>query len=429
MIYAIIVFLVLLILGMPVAFSIGLSGLFFFAMTPDLPWTILVQKAFSTTQSFTMLAIPLFIFAGNLMNNTGITSRLVKLSNVLTGHMYGSIGQVSVVLSTLMGGVSGSAVADAAMESRILGPEMIARGYDRGWGAAVNSLTGLIVATIPPSMGLIIYGTVGEVSIGRLFVAGFIPGIIMAIFMGTAVSWSARRLGYKPDRDKPSSLKEMAKAALDSIWALLFPIILIVLIRGGLMTPSESGAFAVFYALFVGIVVYRELTWRKLLDTLISSVKDLSVITMILGFSGIFSYGIVYDQLPRTLTSALLTISNNPYMVMIIVVLMLLVFGMFMETTVITLIVTPILVPVMDRLGIDPVHFGIVMMTTVTFGVSTPPVGVSLYTCSSIMGCSVGDTVRQSWPLYIAVIAVILICIFFPKLVLFLPNLVYGVAR
>jgi tripartite ATP-independent transporter DctM subunit len=426
--YAILLFMVLLFLGMPVAFSIGLSGLFFFVLTPGLPWTILVQKAFSTTQSFTMLAIPLFIFAGNLMNHTGITSRLVKLSNVLTGHMYGSIGQVSVVLSTLMGGVSGSAVADAAMQSRILGPEMIKRGYDRGWGAAVNSLSGLIVATIPPSMGLILYGTVGEVSIGRLFVAGFVPGILMAIFMMVAVTWSARHFGYKPDHDKPATLKEMGIAALESIWALLFPIILIVLIRGGLMTPSESGAFAVFYALFVGTVIYKELTWKRFLQTLVDSVKDLSVITMILGFSGIFSYGVVYDQLPRTLATSLLAFSSNPYMMMFIIIAMLLVFGMFMETTVITLIVTPILMPIIQKFGIDPVHFGIIMMTTVTFGTSSPPVGVSLYTCSSIMGCSVGETVKQSWPLYLAVFATLLICIFFPKLILFLPNLVYGIA-
>lgn len=426
MIYTIGVFLVLLFLGMPVAFAIGLSGLFFFILTPGLPWTILVQKAFSTTQSFTMLAIPLFIFAGNLMNNTGITKRLVKLSNVLTGHMYGSIGQVSVVLSCLMGGVSGSAVADAAMESRILGPEMIKRGYDRGWGAAVNCLSGLIVATIPPSMGLILYGTVGEVSIGRLFIAGLVPGILMGIFQMIAVAWSARYYGYKPDHEKPASLKEMGKAALDSIWALMFPILLIFFIRGGLMTPSESGAFAVFYALFVGVVIYKELSWETFLETLISSVRDISIITLILGFSGIFSYGIVYDQLPKILTGILLGLSANPYIVLLLIIVMLLVFGMFMETTVITLIVTPILVPVVKSFGIDPVQFGIIMMTIVTFGCSTPPVGVALYSTSQIMGCSVTDTVKKSWPLYIAIITVVIICVFCPKLILFLPNLIYG---
>lgn len=428
MIKAIGVFMVLLFLGMPVAFAIGLSGFVFFCLTPGLPWTILVQRSLSTTQSFTMLAIPLFIFAGNLMNKTGITSRLVKLANVLTGHMYGSVGQVSVVLSTLMGGVSGSAVADAAMECRILGPEMTRRGYAPGWAAAVNCLSGLIVATIPPSMGLILYGTVGEVSIGRLFVAGFVPGIIMCVFMMIATSWSARHYGYKPDHEKASSAKVILKACLDSIWALLFPIVLIVFIRGGVMTPSESGAFAVFYALFVGVFIYRELDWKTFMECTVDSVKDLAGITTVLAFSGVFSYGVVYDQLPKVLTAALLSLTSNSIVLIFLIILMLTVFGMFMETTVITLIVTPILIPVIQQFGIDPVQFGIIMMTTVTAGCSTPPVGVALYTCSSIMGCPVEETVKYSVPYYIAILVTLMICIFFPKLILFLPNLVYGVS-
>jgi tripartite ATP-independent transporter DctM subunit len=428
-IYAVGIFMVFLFFGMPVAFAIGISGFTFFLIRGGIPWTILVQKSLSTTQSFTMLSIPMFILAGNLMNHTGITNRLVKLANVLTGHMYGSIGQVSVVLSTLMGGVSGSAVADAAMECRILGPEMIKRGYAPGWAAAVNCLTGLIVATIPPSMGLILYGTVGEVSIGRLFVAGFIPGFIMCGFMMIATAWSARRYGYKPDHDKPYPLSVILKACWDSIWALLFPIILIVLIRGGVMTPSESGAFAVFYALVVGLFIYRELTWEKLKACVIDSVKDISVTTMILAFSGVFSYGVVYDQLPRDITQVLVALTNNKYVLLLSIILMLTIFGMFMETTVITLIVTPILLPVIKQYGIDPVHFGIIMMTTVTMGCSTPPVGVALYTCSTIMDCSVQETTRYAVPLFVAIFATLGVVICFPRLILWLPNLVYGVAR
>ena len=419
-------FLIILFLGMPVAFAIAISGFAFFLTRPEIPWTILVQRSLSTTQSFTMLAIPLFIFAGNLMNNTGITSRLVKLANVLTGHMYGSVGQVSVVLSTLMGGVSGSAVADAAMECRILGPEMTKRGYAPGWAAAVNCLSGLIVATIPPSMGLILYGTVGEVSIGRLFIAGFVPGIIMCILMMAATSWSARHYGYKPDHEKPSSAKEIGKACIESIWALMFPILLIVFIRFGVMTPSESGAFAVFYALFVGVFIYKELNLERFKECLVSSVKDLSVTTMILAFSGIFSYGVVFDQLPATLTNILITVTSNKYLLILLIILMLVIFGMFMETTVITLICTPILVPLVQQYGIDPVHFGIIMMTVVTMGCSTPPVGVALYTCSNIMSCSVEETTKYSIPYYVAIGLTLAVCIFIPQAVLFLPNFVYG---
>lgn len=423
--FAIPVFLVFLILGIPVAFAIGLSGLTFF-LVRDLPMAVLVQKSISTSQSFTMLAIPLFIFAGNLMNSSGITSRLMKLANVLTGHMYGNIGQVSCVLSTLMGGVSGSAVADAAMQSRILGPEMTRLGYARGWSAAVNGLSGLIVATIPPSMGLIIYGTVGEVSIGRLFMAGWLPGILMMIFLMIACTLSARKFGYKPERKERASAKEILQTMTAGFWALMFPVMLILLIRFGIVSPTESGAFAVAYALFVGIFVYKELDKNTFMNTVRDSVKDITVITIILAFSGTFGYGVVYDDITTKLATALMSVSDNPTILLTLVVLFLLACGMFMETTVIALILTPILLPVMKSVGVDPVVFGMIMMTCVTFGVMTPPVGTALYTTSDIMGCSVEETVKYGWPFYIAVLLVVVFMVFFQDAVLFLPNLVYG---
>lgn len=422
---AIIIFLVFLVLGMPVAFAIGISGFAFFIIK-GLPMSILVQKSISTTQSFTMLAIPLFILAGNLMNATGITRRLMRLANVLTGHMWGNIGQVSCVLSTLMGGVSGSAVADAAMETRILGPEMTRLGYAKGWAAAVNGLSGLIVATIPPSMGLIIYGTVGEVSIGRLFMAGWVPGLLMMILMMIATTLSARRLGYRPEHDKPASFREIMREIISSIWALLFPILLIVLIRFGIMSPSESGAFACAYAIFVGTVIYRELTWKVFIQTLKDSVQDITVITIILCFSGVFGYGIVFDNLTTAIASGLVSVTSNSTLLLFLVVLFLLLCGCFMETTVIALILTPILLPVMQRVGVDPVVFGMIMMTTVTFGVMTPPVGTGLYAVSDIMGCPIQETVRYGWMFYVAVILVVAFMVFFPDAVLWLPNLVYG---
>lgn len=425
---ATIVFVLFLLFGMPVAFAIGISGLVFFMVTDGLPYTIVVQKVLATTQSFTMLAIPLFIFAGNLMNNTGITKRLMKLADVLTGHMHGNIAQVSCVLSTLMGGVSGSANADAAMESRILGPEMTKRGYSKGWSAAINGLSALIVATIPPSMGLIIFGSIGEVSIGRLFAAGLIPGFIMMIALMIATDISARKRKYMPDRDKPSSLKEIAKALLDGIWALLFPVLLIVFIRFGIMTPSESGAFAAIYAIFVGTVIYKELTWKIFFQTLKDSTKDIAVVTLILAMSGVFGYGIVYDRVPQVIASTLMGLTSNPTLMLLIIIGLLTISGMFIETTVIALLLTPILLPVVTSLGVDPVHFGIVMMTVTTMGVMTPPVGIALYTTSSIMECTPEETARESVPFFIAILIVVAIIALVPQVSLFIPNLIFGVA-
>jgi tripartite ATP-independent transporter DctM subunit len=424
----IVVFLLLLIFGMPVAFAIGFAGMVFFIVTPALPFSITVQKVVSSTQSFTLLAIPLFVFAGNLMNNTGITKRLVKLSNVLTGHMYGNLGQVSCVLSTLMGGVSGSANADAAMESRVLGPDMVKRGYPRGYSAAVNGITSLITATIPPSMGLIIYGSVGEVSIGRLFAAGFLPGFLMMAALMITIRITAKKRGLMPERDKPASLKEIGKAAIDGVWALLFPVILIAGIRFGLFTPSESGAFACVYAMFIGGVVYRELTWPVLLQTLRSTARDIGIIMILVSLSGIFGYGIVYDRVPQAMASTLITLTSNPYIMLFIIILLLVTCGMFIETTVIALLLTPILLPVVKNVGVDPVQFGLIMMTVVTMGIMTPPVGIALYTTSTIMGCKPEETARESIPFIIAVLIVVAFCIFFKDAVLFIPNLIFGKA-
>ena len=423
---ALIVFLVLLVLGMPVAFSIGIGGVAFFIITPEIPFSIVVQRVITSTQNFTLLAIPLFIFAGNLMNHTGITKKLIKLSDVLTGHMYGNLAQVSVVLSTLMGGVSGSATADAAMEARILGPEMLKKGYSKGYSAAINGLSALIVATIPPSMGLIIYGSIGEVSVGRLFAAGIIPGFLMMTALMAAVSITARKRRYMPAKIKPANIKDVLIALKDSFWALIFPVILIVGIRFGIMTPSEAGAFAAVYAIFVGTVIYKELTWESFKKTLKYSVMDIGSIMLIIAISGIFGYGIVYDRITQNLAAFLTGTTQNPILLLIIIIGFLIISGMFVETTVCALLLTPILLPIVTSVGVDPVHFGIIMMTIVTMGIMTPPVGVALYTVSYIIGCSPEETAKESLPFFIAIIIVVAIIIFLPNLVLFLPNLIFG---
>ena len=427
MLAAAIVFVILLVLGMPVAFTIGMAGLAFFLMNPNLPMSIMAQNVVSPSQSYTMLAIPLFIFAGNLMNATGITKRLIDLSNVLTGHMYGSLGQVSAVLSTMMGGISGSANADAAMQSRILGPTMVERGYSRGYSAAVSGVTGLITATIPPSMGLIIFGSVGEVSIGRLFAAGVIPGILMMIMLMTIIRFTSKRRGYAPVRPKPASLKEVGKATVPAFWALIFPVILILGIRFGIFTPSESGAFACIYAIFVGAVIYRELTWKTFMETLKNTTKDIGIIMFLVAVSGMIAYGVTYDSVPQSIAGTLTSMTSSPYFTMALVILLLVVGGMLIETTVLALLLPPILLPVVTSVGIDPVQFGIIMMTIVTMGIMTPPVGIALYTTSSILGTSAEAVAKEAIPLLAGVVVLVVALVVFPQISLFLPNLIFGV--
>lgn len=425
MVLAAIVFLILLLLGVSVAFSLGLAGMAFF-LTTDLPMNIMVQNIVSPTQTHTLLAIPLFVFAGNLMNSTGITTRLISFAGTLTGHMHGHLGQVSAVQSTMMGGVSGSANADAAMQSRILGPQMIARGYSRDYAAAINGVTALITATIPPSMGLIIFGSVGEVSIGRLFAAGFVPGALMMLALMLVIRWTAKRRGYVPDRSRRAGVAEVGRAFMPAFWALMFPVLLVVGIRFGVFTPSESGAFACIYALFVGVVIYRELTWSRFIETVRSTVRDIGVIMILVAMSGAIAYGVVYEQVPAVMSSFLTDVAANKYILLLLSLGLVLVLAMFIETTVIALIMTPILLPVVTAAGVDPVHFGILMMTVTTMGIMTPPVGIALYTTASLLGTTPEKTARASLPFLGSVVGVVVLLVLAEDLVLFIPRLLYG---
>lgn len=419
-------FAIFLMLGMPVAFAIGISGFVFFIQQPTLPFTMPVQLIISQTQNFPLLAIPMFIFAGNLMNNTGITSRLVKLSSALVGHKYGGLAQTSVVLSTLMGGVSGSAIADASMESRILGPDMIKKGYSRGYAAGVNGFSALIVIAIPPSIGLVLYGSIGEVSIGRLFAGGIAPGLLMMLLLMITVSITAKKRGYLPEKKKKTPSKEIMLIFFSSIWAVLFPIILLVSLRFGLFVPSEVGAFASVYALVVGLLVYRELTWKKFKDAVYNTIMDIGMIMFLIALSGLISYGITWEMLPQLLSQFLLGLSDNPVVITSIIMLFLLLLGMVMDSTVIILLLTSILVPVMAKIGVDLVYFGVVFVITCAIGLLTPPVGVAMYSVCSIMECSVGEFTKESWPFLAALISLILLLILFPGIVTFIPNLMFG---
>lgn len=420
-----VLFLVFLAIGMPVAFAIGIAGLTFFLQHPELPFSMVVQLPLSQTQNSPLLAVPLFIFAGNLMNSAGITERLIRLSTLLTGHIRGGLAQVSVVLSTLMGGVSGSATADAAMEARLLGIGMVKKGYSKGYTASVIGFTSLITATIPPGVGIIIYGTTGDVSIGQLFMAGLIVGLIMMILLMVTVAITAKIRGYVPERSKRATLKEISKSLGETIWALIFPILLLVGLRFGLFTPSEVGAFACVYGILVGVFIYRELSWKKFLETLRTTVGDVGAVMFIIALSGLFRYGIPFEHVPQAMTALITGFSTNPHVVLMIVVGFLVLAGMFIEGSVCILLFTPILLPMVMALGVDPVHFGLIMCTTITMGLLTPPVGISMYAVCTILECPTSAYLREMFPFLITVVVELLVLIYLPDVVLFLPRLLF----
>ena len=417
-----VLFVVLLLTAMPAAFAIGIASIVFYMGDSPVPISIAVQKLASATQSFPLLAIPFFIFAGNLMNRTGITPRLLTFSNVLTGWMTGGLAQVSILLSTLMGGVSGSAVADASMQSRILGGDMLNRGYSKGFTAAVISYSAIITATIPPSLGLIVFGFVGGVSIGKLLLAGIIPGLLlMAVYM--LITWRiAKKEGYAAERDSLPTGGEIWTSFLGCFWALLFPVILLVGIRFGVFTPTESGAFCVVYALFVGIFVHKELDWKGFVQTVRDTVSDIGVVGLIIMTSAILGHVFVLDRLPQSATEAIMGLTQDPVMVMILIAALMIVIGMLMEATVIILLLTPILLPIAISVGIDPVHFGLIFVLLVSLGGNTPPIGVCMFTVCGLLKVGTWEYFQASVPYIVGLLVLLAVMTVFPQIVMFLPN-------
>lgn len=416
-------FALFLITGIPVAFALALAAFPVFVLTGTMPPTVAIQKMVNATQSFPLLAVPFFIFAGNLMNATGITNRLVNFARLLTGWLAGGLGQVSIVLSLMMGGISGSAVADAAMEARLLGSSMIEKGgYSKASAAAVLAFGAIITATIPPSIGLILFGFINEVSIGRLFLAGIAPGILLTTILMVTVFIVAKRNGYQPDLSAPPTFKELWVSFKESIWALAFPIILIIGFRFGFFTATEAGAFLVFYAIFIGIFVYRELSVQKLFDAIKSSINDLGMVMLLIMMAAVLGHAVTIEQGPQQITAALTSLTQEPLFILILVLGFLLLSGMFLEGAANILLVTPIVLPVLTQAGFDPVHMGILMVTLINIGGLTPPVGVIMFTVSGILDVKTGEFARASLTYFAAILIFLALLVTFPAISLFLPH-------
>ncbi|GAA6743282.1 TRAP transporter large permease [Thermus antranikianii] len=421
MLLSFLVFLTLLLLGMPVVFAIGIGGLVYFLTQPELQLTMPVQLALAETQNFSLLAIPTFILASNLMNELGVTRRLLRVAYALTSFVRGGLAHASIILGFLMGGVSGSAIADATMQARLLGPEMVRKGFSKGFIAALQGFAGLLAVAIPPSIGLILYGSIGQVSIGQLFAGGIGLGVLMALIFLFTVTILSSKL---PAKEGSFDGAQILYALRDGFWAVLFPLLLLVTLRLGVFVPSEVGSAAVVYALLVG-VVYRELSLERIGRALSNSVRDVGMVSFLIAMAGVLGYGMKWEMIPQQVSRFLVGVIEDPQVALILILVSLLLLGTILDSTVMIIMLTPILVPAAKALGIDLVYFGVLMVMACAIGLLTPPVGLSMYSVCSIMGCGIQEYVREGWPLFVAALTTLIIALLFPQVVLFLPEVLF----
>ena len=419
----IIIFFVLLCIRVPVAFSIAIGALSFFVLDGGIPTYIFVQRLISPTLSFPLLAVPFFIMTGVIMNYSGITRRIMNLADVLVGHLIGGFAQINILMSTLMGGMSASANADAAMQSKIVVPEMIKRNYGAGFSASITACSAIIAAIIPPGIALVLYGFISGTSIGKLFLAGILPGILISIILMITVRFMSVKKKYAPSRNKKANIKEIINSFREAIFGLLIPIIIVGGIRFGIFTPTEAGAIAVAYSLFVGFIIHKELKIKTIPIIINESVIATSVILLIICAASSFGYYLTWERIPMILADFMTEISSNPLAILLIINIFLLILGMFVEGTAALILLTPILVPITNSYGIDPVHFGIVFILNLTIAGATPPVGTLMFTTCSISNVKIEDYIKEGYPFILATIFALICITYFPIITLFLPNL------
>ncbi|WP_462421296.1 TRAP transporter large permease [Salinicoccus sp. Marseille-QA3877] len=420
----IILLFILFFLKVPVAYSLLISSaIYFLFINNDLPVQFIVQGIFSTTESFTMLAIPFFVCAGVVFNYAGITERLMKLAEYIIGHLQGGMGHVNVLLSLFMGGLSGSSNADAAMQTKIVVPQMTKLGYDKGFSVAITAASSTITPIIPPGILLILYGVVANVSITQLFFAGYLPGIVMAIALMIAVHFISKKRNFQPSREKIASFKQISLQFIDSIWALLLPLGIIMGLRFGLFTPTEAGAMCILYAVLVGMFIYKELKFRDFGPILKESALATAEVMILIGSAMAFGSYLTFERIPHHLTEFLFSNVDSQFTLLLMIVIFLIIIGLFLDGTAAVILLTPLFVPIVAAMGIDPVYFGIIMCVTLVIGGITPPFGTMMFITMSISGISTGEYMRNIIPFFLVLLAVILLFLLFPQIITIVPDL------
>lgn len=419
-----ILLLVLFLLRVPIAFSLLIStAVYFIFFNETMPVEFFIQQVIAANESFPYLAIPFFACAGVVFNYSGITSRLMTLAELFIGHLKGGMGQVNVLLSAMMGGLSGSANADAAMQTKVIVPEMEKLGYSKGFSTVVTAASSCITPIIPPGIILILYAVIANVSVADMFLAGILPGILLTVALMITVAIIAKKRNYSASREKPATVLEILKQIVSSIWALGLPLGIIMGLRFGVFTPTEAGAMAVLYAIVIGAFVYKELKWEHLPKIVIESVTATAGVMFIIATASAFGSYLTWEQIPLMVSEALIGNIDHPIVLLLVINLLLLLVGCFFEGGAALILVTPILLPAALHMGIDPVHFGIVMCINLTIAGFTPPFGTMMFITTSIAGVKLEEYIKESVPFIAVLILVLLLVTFIPQLAVFLPNL------
>ena len=421
--FPLIFMLVLLLLKMPVAFAMLVPTALYFIFGQNMaPTEMMVQKMVTTTETFTYLAVPFFTFAGVVFNYAGITQRLLGLADLLVGHLKGGLAHGNILLSAMMGGLSGSSLADAAMQSKILVPEMEKLGYDRGFSAAVTATSSVITPIIPPGIILIMYATAANVSVQKMFFGGVIPGILLTVGLMVVAAVISHKKNYKGSRTKAATFKEVMHSLKEAIFALFVPFGLIMGLRFGMFTATEGGAICSVYALFVGAFLYRELHWKDMLPIIKETIASTASIMFLLAAAQALGRYLTWESLPQQISELLVSTFSTKWTYLLAVNILLLVIGCFFDGGAAMVLTAPLLAPAASMLGIDLIHFGIIMAINLTIGGVTPPFGTLMFVTCQITDTKMERFVKAVIPFLISEIVVLFLCTYVPQLVTALPN-------
>ncbi len=425
--FPIVVLFILFFLNIPIAFSLmGASLTYFIFINTTMPMEMIIQQFVTAVESFPYLAVPFFIMVGSVMNHSGISKALMDFSDVLVGHTRGGLAQVNVLLSALMGGISGSANADAAMQSKILVPEMQRKGFSKEFSGAITAASSAISPVIPPGTNLILYALIANVSVGSMFLAAYMPGILMAVALMITVHIISLKRKYQPSRKGMASPGVIMKQLGKSIWALFIPFAIIMGMRFGIFTPTEAGGIAVAFATIVGFFVYKELKPSHIPLILMDTVKGTGAVMAIIASAKVFGYYLTLERIPQMITEFLVNMTGSPFILLIVINIMLLFIGMFIEGGAALVILAPLLVPAVKMFGIDPLHFGIIFIVNIMIGGLTPPFGSMMFTVCSIVDIKLEKFVREVWPFIVALLLVLLLVTYSETVALFTLRLFGG---